>query len=70
MVIGSDYLLLILPNHRSLPGSQGRSAAEVGNPGPCSGLCCLLSSVLFLFPGLDHVPDHSAPAAPVGIPQP
>ena len=36
MVIRSDYLLLILPNHFSIPGSRGWNGAEVGHPGPCS----------------------------------
>lgn len=36
MVITSDYLLLILPNRCSLPGSRGQSGAEVGSTERCS----------------------------------
>lgn len=48
MVIRSDYLLLILPDPCSLPGSRGQSGAEVGSTEPCP------RSVLLLFLGLDH----------------
>lgn len=54
MAIRSDYLPLILRDPFSIPGSRGWSGAEVGHPGPCLRLCCLVSSVLFLFSGLDH----------------
>lgn len=31
MVIRRDYLLLILPNHVSLPGSRGQNGARAGD---------------------------------------
>lgn len=51
MVIRCDYLLLILPNDVSLPGSRGQNGAGAGgalNP-------ATTSSVLFVSPGrTDH----------------